>query len=253
MHNAAMQSRQDLLAPALPHAWAELQAEANTSDWLEPEANRLAFADPEFLLRRETRGIRFQLEMLKPDLAQTEANIEHTVVVFGSARFVDMASAQARLQAALQSGMAQDIAQAETGGDGYGIVNQDSAIRNTRHALAGFVKGHALPFIMRAQQGHSIGALRDGHAKGRSYGFGGDVIMRRPDSARGEYMVIGPAQRIHASHDGGMVIGDNPRFEQPNAMLGQALGQMVHVRIPGAARQDFIADHQHRGGWVGHA
>jgi hypothetical protein len=32
------------------------------------DAYRLAFADPEFLLRRETRGIRFQLEMLKPDI-----------------------------------------------------------------------------------------------------------------------------------------------------------------------------------------
>ena len=121
MHNAAMQSRQDLFAPSLPHAWADLQAEAKTSDWLEPEANRLAFADPEFLLRRETRGIRFQLEMLKPDLAQTEARIEHTVVVFGSARFVDMASAQAQLNAAQQSDQAQDIAKAQ------------AAVRNAQH------------------------------------------------------------------------------------------------------------------------
>ena len=37
---------------------------------LDPDAGRLAFADPEFLLRRETRGIRFQLELLKPDLEQ---------------------------------------------------------------------------------------------------------------------------------------------------------------------------------------
>ena len=121
MHNATMPSRQDLFAPSLPHAWAELQAEAKTTDWLEPEANRLAFADPEFLLRRETRGIRFQLEMLKPDLAQTEAKIEHTVVVFGSARFVDISRAQAQLNAAQQSGHAQDIAQAE------------AAVRNAQH------------------------------------------------------------------------------------------------------------------------
>jgi uncharacterized protein (TIGR00730 family) len=121
MHNTVMQSRHDLLAPALPHAWADLQAEAKTTDWLEPEAHRLAFADPEFLLRRETRGIRFQLEMLKPDLAQTEAKIEHTVVVFGSARFVDMASAQAQLSAAQQSGQSQDIAKAE------------AAVRNAQH------------------------------------------------------------------------------------------------------------------------
>ena len=121
MHNAAMQSRQDLLTPSLPHAWADLQAEPNTAEWLEPEAHRLAFADPEFLLRRETRGIRFQLEMLKPDLAQTEAKIEHTVVVFGSARFMDMASAQTRLKAALESEQSQDIALAET------------AVRNAQH------------------------------------------------------------------------------------------------------------------------
>jgi uncharacterized protein (TIGR00730 family) len=78
-----------------------------------PDAHRLAFADPEFLLRRETRGIRFQLEMLKPDLAQTEAGIEHTIVVFGSARFVDRSTAQARLQSALQSGQAQALQQAQ--------------------------------------------------------------------------------------------------------------------------------------------
>ena len=108
-----MQTTQNLKEPSLPHAWADLQAETKGSDWLEPEAHRLAFADPEFLLRRETRGIRFQLEMLKPDLAQVEAGIEHTVVVFGSARFIDRAAAQAQLQIAQKIGQAQDIAKAQ--------------------------------------------------------------------------------------------------------------------------------------------
>jgi uncharacterized protein (TIGR00730 family) len=108
-----MQSTQNLKDSSLPHAWADLQAEAKLSDWLEPEAHRLAFADPEFLLRRETRGIRFQLEMLKPDLAQAEAGIEHTVVVFGSARFVDRATAQEQLQAAQRSGNAQALVKAQ--------------------------------------------------------------------------------------------------------------------------------------------
>ena len=108
-----MQSTQNIKEPSLPHAWADLQVTAKSADWLEPEAHRLAFADPEFLLRRETRGIRFQLEMLKPDLAQAEAGIEHTVVVFGSARFVDRAAAQAQLQIAQQNGQAQDIAKAQ--------------------------------------------------------------------------------------------------------------------------------------------
>ena len=108
-----MPSTLDFKAPFLPHAWADLQADARGTDWLEPQAHRLAFADPEFLLRRETRGIRFQLEMLKPDLAQAEAGIDHTVVVFGSARFVDSATAQAQLEAAEQSGHTSDILKAK--------------------------------------------------------------------------------------------------------------------------------------------
>ena len=110
-----MKTTHDIKDHCLPHAWVDLQAGAPSSHWLEPEANRLAFADPEFLLRRETRGIRFQLEMLKPDLAQAEAGIEHTVVVFGSARFIDRESAQERLNAALQNADAKSIAQAQAG------------------------------------------------------------------------------------------------------------------------------------------
>jgi uncharacterized protein (TIGR00730 family) len=77
----------------LADAWAELQAHATNGNALQADAYRLAFADPEFLLRRETRGIRFQLEMLKPDLAQQDLGIENTVVVFGSARFRETTNA----------------------------------------------------------------------------------------------------------------------------------------------------------------
>lgn len=77
----------DIHVPRVADAWAVLQAHSNEGNPLEPGASRLAFADPEFLLRRETRGIRFQLEMLKPDIEQQARGIENTVVVFGSARF----------------------------------------------------------------------------------------------------------------------------------------------------------------------
>ena len=59
----------------LADAWAELQAHADRGEPLDPAAYRLAFADPEFMLRRETRGIRFQLELLKPDLELAAAGI----------------------------------------------------------------------------------------------------------------------------------------------------------------------------------
>jgi uncharacterized protein (TIGR00730 family) len=83
------------------------------ADPLLPDAYRLAFADPEFMARREARGIRFQLEMLKPDLGQQAHGIEHTVVVYGSARFVDAETAQARLADAQASGDATMIRNAE--------------------------------------------------------------------------------------------------------------------------------------------
>lgn len=87
----------------IANAWAELHAHADNGHALQADAYRLAFADPEFLVRRETRGIRIQLEMLKPDLEQAEQGIENTVVVFGSARFLSSQAAQEALDAALQS------------------------------------------------------------------------------------------------------------------------------------------------------
>ena len=95
-----MDQTQDLSASRLANAWAELQAHSRDGSALDSDAYRLAFADPEFLLRRETRGIRFQLEMLKPDLGQQEQGIESTVVVFGSARFPSPETANASLLAA---------------------------------------------------------------------------------------------------------------------------------------------------------
>lgn len=87
--------------------------EAAISDPMLPDAYRLAFADPEFMARREVRGIRFQLELLKPDLGQAAHGIQHTVVVYGSARFVDAETAQQRLAAAQTNGDADQIRVAE--------------------------------------------------------------------------------------------------------------------------------------------
>jgi uncharacterized protein (TIGR00730 family) len=96
----------------LADAWAELQAHANNGNDLKADAYRLAFADPEFMLRRETRGIRFELEMLKPDLAQQDLGIDNTVVVFGSARVREAAIAQEQLAVAEASGDEQAIRRA---------------------------------------------------------------------------------------------------------------------------------------------
>ena len=110
-----MQISSPLSDTDLANAWAELHNQAHNGKELEPQSNRLAFADPEFMFRRETRGIRMQLEMLKPDLTQIERGIEHTVVVYGSARFVDMEQARQQLAQAKASGDTQRMALAERG------------------------------------------------------------------------------------------------------------------------------------------
>jgi uncharacterized protein (TIGR00730 family) len=108
-----MENTQNLSEARLANAWAELHAHADRGHALESDAYRLAFADPEFLLRRETRGIRIQLEMLKPDLDQAEQGVEHTVVVFGSARFLSPELAQEALERAQASNDAQKLAVAQ--------------------------------------------------------------------------------------------------------------------------------------------
>ena len=99
-----MENTQNLTDARIANAWADLNTHVANGNSLESEAYRLAFADPEFLLRRETRGIRIQLEMLKPDLDQAERGIENTVVVFGSARFPAPDDAAQALQVATESG-----------------------------------------------------------------------------------------------------------------------------------------------------
>lgn len=49
-------------------------------------AYKLAFSDEEFMTSEELRGVRFQLEYLKPEIMLREQGINSTVVLFGGAR-----------------------------------------------------------------------------------------------------------------------------------------------------------------------
>jgi uncharacterized protein (TIGR00730 family) len=107
----------------LADAWATLQAQdaSAAQQPLTPDPQRLAFADAEFMLRRETRGVRLQLELLKPDIEQQAHGIESTVVVFGSARFKSPEAAQAALT------------QAEISGDAQALASAKLAVRNAHY------------------------------------------------------------------------------------------------------------------------
>jgi uncharacterized protein (TIGR00730 family) len=66
----------------------------------ESAAYKLAFQDTEFLLREDLRPVRFQLELLKPELLLNEAKIGSTMVFYGSARIPAPDMADALIEAA---------------------------------------------------------------------------------------------------------------------------------------------------------
>jgi uncharacterized protein (TIGR00730 family) len=79
---------------------AETAAKATSSAQTEDQAYRLAFQDMDFLLREDLRPVRFQLELLKPELLLDEAKIASTFVFYGSARIPEPSRADALIHAA---------------------------------------------------------------------------------------------------------------------------------------------------------
>ena len=63
-------------------------------------AYKLAFADTDFLLREELRPVRFQLELLKPEMLLDEAGVGSTLVIYGSARIPPPEAAKTALKGA---------------------------------------------------------------------------------------------------------------------------------------------------------
>ena len=92
----------------------------------EHPAYRLAFQDDEFLLRDELRPVRFQLELMKAELALAEAGIASTFVFYGSARIPSPEDAAA-LVAAAAGGDARRIAESLAAKSRYYTVARDLA------------------------------------------------------------------------------------------------------------------------------
>lgn len=90
---------------------------------------RLAFQDQDFLLRQELRPVRLQLELLKPELALQEQQIESTIVIYGSARTLDPEAATARMEkvmGALKKSPDDFVLQQE-------LVRARTAVTNSRY------------------------------------------------------------------------------------------------------------------------
>ncbi|MEA3029630.1 MAG: hypothetical protein QOG13_955 [Sphingomonadales bacterium] len=83
---------------------AETAAQATQSAQTMDPAYRLAFQDMDFLLREDLRPVRFQLELLKPELLLDEAKIASTFVFYGSARIPEPDKADALIASAATDG-----------------------------------------------------------------------------------------------------------------------------------------------------
>jgi uncharacterized protein (TIGR00730 family) len=86
-----------------PTASEEALVAASTTAIAQTEhpAYKLAFQDDEFLLREELRPVRFQLELLKTELLLSEAGIDSTFVMYGSARIPSPEEVEGLLAAAV--------------------------------------------------------------------------------------------------------------------------------------------------------
>ncbi|HEY0626505.1 MAG TPA: LOG family protein [Allosphingosinicella sp.] len=79
---------------------AKVANQPTSSPQTEDQAYRLAFQDMDFLLREDLRPVRFQLELMKPEVLMNEANIASTFVFYGSARIPEPEKAEALIAAA---------------------------------------------------------------------------------------------------------------------------------------------------------
>ncbi len=99
-----MTEKTDKIVPSRVFPQAKQDAETAKQGVSTPQtehpAYKLAFQDTDFLLREDLRPVRFQLELLKPELLLDEAKIASMFVFYGSARIPEPEKAAALLELA---------------------------------------------------------------------------------------------------------------------------------------------------------
>jgi hypothetical protein len=77
----------------------EPDAPARVRAILESPSHRVAIEDMDFLASDSVRGLRLQMDYLKPELLLRANNVKRTIVVFGSSRLREPAEARRRVEA----------------------------------------------------------------------------------------------------------------------------------------------------------
>jgi uncharacterized protein (TIGR00730 family) len=85
-----------LIPPKLKPAMAA-EPTPQLSKIVESPSYRVAYRDPDFLMRYEMRAARLELEYLKPEYYLRDNGVRSTIVVFGSTQIVEPSAAQRRL------------------------------------------------------------------------------------------------------------------------------------------------------------
>src|SRR6185295_16357796 len=75
---------------------------------------RRADNDPDFLAQDGVRGVRLQIDYLKPELLLQEHEIHQTIVVFGGTRICEPAAAHRKVEA-LRASLSEDPGNLELG------------------------------------------------------------------------------------------------------------------------------------------
>ena len=101
---------------------------------------------------------------------------------------------------------------------------------------------------MRTEQLHRLRAVVDADAERLGDGVRRDVVMRRPDAARREHIVVTRANLVQRCNDHLFDIGNDARLTHLHADPVEMRRDIGKVRIARAARQNLIPDQQHAGG-----
>jgi hypothetical protein len=159
--------------------------------------------DINFLDSAETRGVRLQLDYLKAELMLASFEVEHTIVVFGSAQITDPAVARARSDAA--------TAAAEREPDNAALVRQAAVARR--------LLANSRYYDVARELGRFVGRLSDGAGKPRMIIMtgGGPGIMEAANRGAADVGAPSAGLNIHL-----------PAAQAPNGYVTPQLAFQFH-------------------------
>ncbi|MFZ3483085.1 LOG family protein [Sphingomonas sp. 3-13AW] len=159
----------------------------------EHPAYRLAFQDMDFLLREDLRPVRFQLELLKPELVFDAAKIASTFVIYGSARIPEPCKAGALLELA-QDDRARRIAERLIAKSKYYDVARELAGLASNFPLA---EDGRRQFVVCSGGGPSImEAANRGAAEAGAESIGLNIVLPH-EQAPNSYVTPGLSMQFH--------------------------------------------------------